>query len=168
MADTQLILDHVFDHEASQPERVFLSQPLDGGVVDDITWGRTVGEARRMAAHLRSRGFPAGARIALLTKNYTHFLMAELAIWMAGGTTVAVFPTETADNLHYVLEHSEASLLFVGKLDQWAQHAAGVPAGLPCIALPLAPPTSFERARVAGASACYWPPPRRASWISRC
>jgi long-chain acyl-CoA synthetase len=38
-----------------------------------------------------------------------------------------------------VLEHSEASLLFVGKLDAWAQQAAGVPAGLPCIALPLAP-----------------------------
>ena len=168
MTDAKLILDHVYDHAATQPGRVLLTQPVGGGAVVDYTWGRTVDEARRIAAHLRSLGIVPGARIALLTKNCAHFLMAELAIWMAGGTTVAVFPTETADNLHYVLEHSEASLLFVGKLDQWAQHAAGVPAGLPCIALPLAPPTSFERARVAGASACYWPPPRRASWISRC
>ncbi len=43
-----------------------------------------------------------------------------------------------------MLEHSEASLLFVGKLDTWEQQRAGVPDGLPCIALPLAPPTKFE------------------------
>ena len=59
----------------------------------------------------------------MLSKNCAHFFMAELAIWMAGGTTVAIFPTETADNVRYVLEHSEASLLFVGKLDTWEQQA---------------------------------------------
>jgi long-chain acyl-CoA synthetase len=57
---------------------------------------------------------------------------------------VAIFPTETADTVRYVLEDSEASLLFVGKLDIWAQQAGGVPAGLPCVAFPLAPPTPFE------------------------
>ncbi|KAF4531042.1 hypothetical protein B566_EDAN019060, partial [Ephemera danica] len=71
--------------------------------------------------------------------NTAHFIMAELAIWMAGFTTVAIFPTETADTVGYVLGHSQASLLFVGKLDTWAQQKPGVPAGLPCIALPLAP-----------------------------
>ena len=65
--------------------------------------------------------------------------MAELAIWMAGYTTVAIFPTETAETINYVLEHSEANLLFVGKLDTWPQQNAGVPQGLPCIAFPLAP-----------------------------
>ena len=64
---------------------------------------------------------------------------AELAIWMAGYTTVAIFPTETADTVGYVLEHSGASLLFVGKLDTWEQQEPGVPAGLPRIAFPLAP-----------------------------
>jgi long-chain acyl-CoA synthetase len=142
---TPLILDRVFEHEAAQPERVFLTQPVGGGALVDYTWGRSVDEARRMAAYLRSLGIAPGARIALLTKNCAHFLIAELAIWMAGGTTVAIFPTETAEHLRYVLEHSDASLLFVGKLDQWPQQAAGVPAGLPCIALPLAPATTFER-----------------------
>src|SRR5262249_40562965 len=42
-----------------------------------------------------------------------------------------------------VLEHSDARLLFVGKLDTWEQQAAGVPPELPCIAFPLAPPTAF-------------------------
>jgi long-subunit acyl-CoA synthetase (AMP-forming) len=85
-----------------------------------------------------------GARIAILSKNSAHFIITELAIWIAGGTTVAIFPTETADTIRYVLEHSGASLLFVGKLDTWQQQTPGIPAGLPCIALPLSPPTTFE------------------------
>ncbi len=80
----------------------------------------------------------------MLAKNSAHFFMAELAIWMAGGTTVAIFPTETADNVRYVLQHSEAKLLFIGKLDTWALQRSGIPADLPCIALPLAPDTGCE------------------------
>jgi long-chain acyl-CoA synthetase len=144
MAEAKLILDYVFEHHAAQPQQVFLTQPVGGGRVIDYTWDDVLDQARRMASHLRSRGFEPGARIAILSKNCAHFFMAELAIWMAGGTTVAIFPTETADTVRYVLEHSEASLLFVGKLDVWAQQASGVPAGLPCIAFPLAPPTPFE------------------------
>jgi hypothetical protein len=49
--------------------------------------------------HLQSRGFEPGARIAMLSKNCAHFFMAELAIWMAGYTTVAIFPTETAETV---------------------------------------------------------------------
>jgi long-subunit acyl-CoA synthetase (AMP-forming) len=58
---------------------------------------------------------------------------------MAGYTTVAIFPTETAETVGFVLNHSEASLLFVGKLDTWQHQKPGIPAGLPTIAFPLAP-----------------------------
>ncbi|MDO9166390.1 MAG: AMP-binding protein [Rhodoferax sp.] len=144
MPTSKLILDYVYDHEAAHPDQVYLTQPVGGGQVVDYTWGQALDQARRMAAHLRSQGLEPGARIAILSKNCAHFFMAELAIWMAGGTTVAIFPTETADTVRFVLEHSGASLLFVGKLDTWPQQAPGVPAGLPCIALPLAPRTDFE------------------------
>ena len=144
MAQPKLILDYVFDHEAGHPDKVFMTQPTGAGQVVDYTWGQAVGQSRRMAAHLQGMGFEPGARIAILSKNCAHFLMAELAIWMAGYTTVAIFPTETADTVGYVLEHSGASMLFVGKLDTWEQQAPAVPAGLPCIAFPLAPQTRFE------------------------
>lgn len=144
MSQQKLILDYVFEHEAAQPDKIYLSQPVGGGKVVDYTWAQTLDQARRMAAHLLSRGLEPGARIAILSKNCAHFFMAELAIWMAGGTTVAIFPTETAATVRYVLEHSGASLLFVGKLDTWPQQSSGVPAGLPCIAFPLAPETAFD------------------------
>ena len=146
MADTpssKLILNYIYDHEAAQPDKVYLTQPVGGGRVIDYTWGQTLDQARRMAAHLRSLQLAPGARIAILAKNSAHFFMAELAIWMVDGTTVAIFPTETADNVRYVLDHCEASLLFVGKLDTWDQLRGAVPTNLPCIALPLAPTTDF-------------------------
>ena len=139
-----LILDAVYRHETERREQPFLTQPTGGGEAVTYTWGEVVDQSRRMAAHLLSRGLPPGARVAMLAKNSAHFFMVDLAVWMAGGTTVAIFPTETADNVRYVLEHSEASLLFVGKLDGWAQQAAAVPASLPCIALPLSPATGLE------------------------
>jgi len=144
MPTAKLLLDYVYDHEAAHPDQVLLTQPIGGGQVVDYTWGQTLDQARRMGAHLKSRGFKPGARIAILSKNCAHFFMVDLAVWMAGGTTVAIFPTESADTVRYVLEHCEASLLFVGKLDSWEQQASAMPEGLPCIALPLAPRTDFE------------------------
>ena len=144
MSQPKLMLDYIYDHESAHPDAVYLTQPIGGGQVVDYTWAQTLDQARRMAAHLQSRGMEPGARIAILSKNSAHFIIAELAIWIAGGTTVAIFPTETADTIRYVLEHSGATLLFVGKLDIWEQQTPGIPAGLPCIALPLSPPTAFE------------------------
>jgi long-chain acyl-CoA synthetase len=144
MNPSKSILEHVLDHEANHPDRIYLTQPVGGGHVVDYTWGEVLDQARRMAAHLQSMGLPRGARVAILSKNCAHFVIAELAIWLGGYTTVAIFATETADTVRYVLEHSESSLLFVGKLDTWPQQQPGVPSGLPCIALPLAPPTAFE------------------------
>lgn len=144
MAKSKLVLEYIFDHEAAQANKVFLTQPLGNGQVADYTWSQTLDQSRRMATHLKSQGFEPGARVAILSKNCAHFFMAELAIWMAGYTTVAIFPTETAETVRFVLEHSGASLLFVGKLDIWEQQKPGVAPSLPCIAFPLAPKNSYE------------------------
>jgi long-chain acyl-CoA synthetase len=144
MSERRLILDYVYEHEAARRDQVFLTQPLGGGQVVDYTWGQALDASRRMAAHLRSLALPPGSRIAMLARNSAHFFMVDLAVWMAGHVTVAIFPTETADNVRFVLDHSAASLLFVGKLDGWEHQRDAVPAGLPCIALPLAPATGFE------------------------
>jgi long-chain acyl-CoA synthetase len=141
---SKLLLDYIYDHEANRAGEVYMTQPIGNNQVIDYTWTQTVDQARRMAAHLQSLGFEPGARIGILSKNCAHFFMAEMAIWMAGYTTVAIFPTEGPDTVNYVLTHSEASLLFVGKLDSWDKQEKGVPAGMPRIAFPLAPKTAYD------------------------
>ncbi len=144
MAAPKLILDYVYAHEKDHASAVYLTQPIGSGQTIDYTWAEAMDQSRRMAAYLKAQNFEPGSRIAILSKNSAHFMMAELAIWMAGYTTVAIFPTETAETINYVLDHSGASLLFVGKLDIWPQQKSGVPASLPCIALPLSPKNDYE------------------------
>jgi long-subunit acyl-CoA synthetase (AMP-forming) len=145
MSQVKLILEHVYAHEKTTPDRVYMTQPTGQGQVIDYTWRETLQQARAMAAYLKAQNLAPGARVAILSKNCAHFIMAELAIWMAGGTTVAIFPTEAGETIRYVLDHSEASFLFVGKLDTWPLQAPFVPSTMPCIAFPLAPQNSFTQ-----------------------
>jgi len=140
-----LALQRLYHWERSAPGRVVLTQPLGGGATRDYTWAQLIDESRRMAAHLQSLGLQPGSRIAILSKNCAHWLMADFAIWMAGFVSVPLYPTLAAGTIRQILEHSGAKLLFVGKLDGWDAMKPGVPTGLPCIATPLAPPTDFAQ-----------------------
>jgi long-subunit acyl-CoA synthetase (AMP-forming) len=140
-----LPLQSAYRWETETPDRVYMIQPVGGGAVKEYTWSETLDQARRMAAHLRSLDLPAGSSIAIISKNCAHFILADLAIWMAGHVTVALFPTLDAETTAYVLEHSEAKLVFVGKLDTWDEMKRGVPPELPAIAFPLAPPTDYPK-----------------------
>ena len=142
MAPKKLILDYVYEKESAFADRVYLTQPVGGGKVIDYTWRQVLDEARRMAAHLQRLGLQPGDRVAMLSKNCAHFFMAELAIWMGGFATVAIFPTEKADTIAYILEHSEAKAIFVGKLDAgWEAQLPGIPNGMHRLSFPLAPQT---------------------------
>ncbi len=134
-----LALQRMYQWEKTSPDKLVFTQPMGGGVVKEYTWKQALDEVRRMAAHLKSLGFEPGTRIALLAKNTAHWMMADWAIWMAGHVSVPLYPTLAAGTVRQILEHSEAKLLFVGKLDVWNDMKAGVPEGLPMITLPLAP-----------------------------
>jgi len=138
-----LALQRLYHWEGAAPQQVVLTQPTGGGVVRDFTWSEVIDQSRRMAAHLQRQGFEPGSRIAILSKNTAWWLMADFAIWMAGHVSVPLYPTLAAATIRQILEHSEARLLFVGKLDGWEAMRPGIPAGLPCIAMPLAPKNDF-------------------------
>jgi long-chain acyl-CoA synthetase len=143
VAADALALQRMYHFERSAPGRIVFTQPMGGGVVRDFTWREAMDETRRMAAHLKSLGLPPGSTIALLSKNCAHWMMTDWAIWMAGYVSVPLYPTLAADTVRQILTHSEARLLFVGKLDGWEGMKAGVPAGLPCISYPLSPPNDY-------------------------
>src|SRR5690349_10531465 len=131
-----LALQRLYHLERTAPDRIAFTQPMGGGVVKDLTWKEIVGQARRLAGHLQAQGFPAGSKIALLSKNTAWWLVCDYAIWMAGHVSVPLYPTLAAETIRQILEHSESKLLFVGKLDGFEGMKAGIPAGLPCIATP--------------------------------
>ncbi|MBT8469014.1 MAG: AMP-binding protein [Deltaproteobacteria bacterium] len=144
MPELKLALDDAYHWESSTPDRLWMTQPIGNGEVQTYTWAEGMDQARRMAAHLKSLNLPPGSHIGLISKNCAHFIFTDLAIWMAGHVSVALYPTLNAETIQYILEHSESKLLFVGKLDGWDEIKKGIPADMPCISFPLAPPNDYE------------------------
>ena len=78
-------------------------------------------------------------RVAILSKTCAHWIMTDLAIWMAGYVSVPIYPTLTAASVRQILEHSEARACFLGKLDDWPSMKSGIPEAVHCIRYPIAP-----------------------------
>lgn len=140
-----LALQRLYHWERTAAGKRLFVQPVGGGRVREWTWGEAMQETRRMAAHLKAMDLPPGSRVAILSKNCAHWLMADWAIWMAGHVSVPLYPTLVATTVRELLAHSGAALLFVGKLDDWGALAEGIPADLPTIAFPLAPEPAKAR-----------------------
>lgn len=128
-------LNGFYHWESTTPQAIFLRQPIhDQWHV--FTYQQAGEEARRIASGLKALGLPPGSNIAILSKNCAHWLIADLAIWMAGYVSVPIYPTLSAQAIQYILEHSESKAIFVGKLDNFIEQAHGIPHPLPKISFP--------------------------------
>jgi long-subunit acyl-CoA synthetase (AMP-forming) len=106
------------------------------GELNVITYKAAESQVRRMAAALSGLGLKPGDKIAILGKNSAEWVLADLAIAMAGMISVPIYPTANADTISYVLGHSESSAVFVGKLDDPDAIGKAIPESLPSIAFP--------------------------------
>ncbi|MCF5861094.1 AMP-binding protein [Aeromonas veronii] len=131
----KLPLEMLYHWERQCPDRIYLRQTINREYVD-FTWGEVADEARRMVTALRHLGLVAGDKVALLSKNCAQWFIADLAMQMGQYVSVPIYPTANVDTIEYVLRHSEAKAIFVGKLDDWKSQEAGVPADLLRIAFP--------------------------------
>ena len=134
------VLDAFFRRERQHPDRVWLVQPVAEGQVHEVSWGQAGDQARRLAGWLQQLDLPERSHIAILSKNCAHWIISDLAIWMAGHVSVPVPPTLPDEAIRHTLEHAEARAVIVGKLDDWAKVRPGLPTGIPWVGMPLAQP----------------------------
>ena len=132
-ADTPL--DMFYHWEASKPDAVYLRQPVEQEW-REYSWRQAGEEARRVAAALQALGLGSGERICILSKNCAHWLISDLAIMMSGGASAPAFTSMTAEDVLYIIEHSEAKMLIVGETDNWQEVRAIVPDHVKVISLP--------------------------------
>lgn len=125
----------LYKWENEQPERMYLRQPINGEWIT-YNWARIGDEVRRMAHLLREKNYEPGSKIAILSKNCVHWVLSDLAIWMAGHVSVPIYPNVTPNTLRQILEHSGSKLCFVGKLDDWDYLKPGVPDEMDKISFP--------------------------------
>jgi long-chain acyl-CoA synthetase len=135
MANYPTLIDKFCAFEASQPDQLFLSEPVNG-TYKNFTWAQAGQQVRKMAAALNAMGLGKDDKVAILSKNCAHWIMADLAISFAGCVSVPMYPNMTADSIQQILEHSEAKAVFFGKLDGADQMRKGVPEHLIVIGFP--------------------------------
>ncbi|PJI47288.1 MAG: AMP-binding acetyl-CoA synthetase [Pseudomonas sp.] len=135
------LLQRFLHWESRMPDSLYLTQPYGQGQVDTYSWREVGDQARRMASYLLSLDLPAQSNIGILGRNSAHWIMADLAIWMAGHVSVPLYASASRDTVAYVLEHAQVRLLFLDHLDGgnagWEKVQGAVPRGLSVVELPL-------------------------------
>jgi len=135
-----LPLESFFDKVSRLAQQNCFIQPIEGGSTVEFTWKEVDTQVRTMATYLQSLGLEPGSRIALGSQNCAYWIMADLAIWMAGYVSVPLYPVLTTKSFKQIIDHSECSAVFIGKLDNPTELMAALPEGIPVISCPLTHP----------------------------
>ena len=134
------MIDELFDFpfynwEKKLKNKPFLKQPF-GSLWENYTWDQVGNMARKLSTGLKSMGLPEKSHIGLVSKNCREWIIADLAISMAGHISVPFFPTLKSYEIEKLLDFGDVNALFVGKLENWEEMKKGVRDDMPIIAFP--------------------------------
>jgi long-chain acyl-CoA synthetase len=129
------ICENFYHWEQNTPDNIFFCQPF-GENWKKYTYKEAGQIIRKTVAAIKALNMPPKSNIGMVSKNCAHWIMADLAIAMAGHVSVPFYATLVADQLKQVLDHSQCKLLFLGKLDDFNSMEAGIPEEMKCVAFP--------------------------------
>ncbi|HET8588658.1 MAG TPA: long-chain fatty acid--CoA ligase [Nakamurella sp.] len=129
----RLFLDRV----AATPDRpAFLGpveQPGGGHSWRTLTWAQTSERVTELAAGLMSLGIAVEDRVAIASSTRLEWVLADLAIMLAGGATTTVYPTTKESDVGYILSDSGSTVIFAEDDTQIAKLAAAQLSGVKAI-----------------------------------
>lgn len=96
----------------ADPQRVVARYKKDN-TWHDVTYASHFETVRRLACGLMHSGVKKGGRVSILAQTSIHWAQMDMAILAAGAITVPVYPTNTPEDTTYILNHCEATVLFV-------------------------------------------------------
>ncbi|MCC8449411.1 AMP-dependent synthetase/ligase [Streptomyces rochei] len=116
--------DIPFTNAAEAPDAVVLRREVDG-VWRPVTARRFAAEVTAVAKGLIAAGLEPGGRVAVMSRTRYEWTVLDFAIWTAGGQTVPVYPTSSADQVEWIVRDSGARHV----ITETAAHTATVVAG---------------------------------------
>jgi len=128
-------IEYFFQWEEKIPNKPFLKQPK-GKSWKTISYREAGQQARKIAAALQEAGLERGSHVGLISKNCSHWILADLAIMMGGYVSVPVYPSLTKDQLSEVIKKSDCQAAIVGKLEKWDVEKEQVLSKMPVIRFP--------------------------------
>lgn len=115
------LTDLVRDNAAQAPAAVVFSRRV-GERWEDVTATDFHRQVTAVAKGLVAAGVRPGDRVALMSRTRYEWTLCDFAIWYAGGVTVPVYETSSAEQVQWILEDSGA----VGIIVESGEHEAAV------------------------------------------
>jgi len=105
-------LTELYQSYVARNKSVALMEKRDGAYAG-ISTSQLDFQVRSVSCALVDLGLREGDRVAILMENRPEWLMTDYATLAAGGVTVPLYPTLTAEQIAYILKDSGASFVFV-------------------------------------------------------
>ncbi|MFT3765416.1 MAG: long-chain fatty acid--CoA ligase [Minicystis sp.] len=77
------------------------------------SWSEFYDHARRAAHGLVKLGVTKGDRVAILGPTHAPWAILDMAAQLASAVSFGIYPQQTPDQIRYLLEHSEAKVVYV-------------------------------------------------------
>ncbi|MCW2681816.1 MAG: putative long-chain fatty acid ligase [Frankiales bacterium] len=114
------LTDAVHKRAASSPDDVVFTRKVDGRWAP-VTAKEFATEVASVAAGLVAAGVQAGDRVGLMCKTRYEWTLCDYAIWTAGGVTVPIYETSSAEQVQWNLGDSGATACIVESAGHQAQ-----------------------------------------------
>ncbi len=98
------------EHAVRSPERIAVRQK-DFGIWNPVSWKAYFDRAADAGHGFRALGLGDGGHVAVLSENRVEWVLAQLGAGLVGAVTIGVYPTSPANEVAYVLEHSDAEII---------------------------------------------------------
>ena len=94
------------------PGTVAYRSILENGEMESVTWSDFYDQVRRAARALIALGIERGDKVNVLSFTNYKWVLTDFAVMAVGGCTVGIYQTLLPKDCRYIVDHSDAVLVF--------------------------------------------------------
>ena len=88
------------------------------GIWQEISWETYLKKVKRLSLGLLEMGLKKGEHASILAENCPEWLYADLSIQSVRSISVGIYPTNSPEQVQYILDHSQSRIVFVKDQEQ--------------------------------------------------
>jgi long-chain acyl-CoA synthetase len=103
------------------PDKIAYRSILASGEMESVTWAGFYDQVRRAAKALIALGVAHGDKVNVLSYTNYRWVLTDFAVMAVGGCTVGIYQTLLPKDCRYIIDHSDAVLVFAEDQQQLAK-----------------------------------------------
>ena len=104
---------HMWKRRAAATPDAIAFRYHDGGGWRSMTFGEADVAAEEIAGGLVARGVAPGDRVCLVSQTRLEWVLCDLGVLLAGGVTVPIYSSNTAEQSEFIIRDAGAKLVIV-------------------------------------------------------